>query len=148
MPKILIFESEAMLRDMYVQKYKQAGFEVVAFNSPYPNPVDIVLAEKPDIISMDIIMPDMDGFSATKMIKADDRTKNTPLFFLTNLGQRGDQYRGRALGAVEYLVKADNSPTDVVNCVKKILGSPNTSVETIPEPVKKGRRFLDRLLGR
>lgn len=148
MPKILIFESEQMLRDMYVQKYKQAGFEIVAFNSPHPNPVDIVLTEKPDIISMDIIMPDMDGFSATELIKADDRIKNIPLFFLTNMGQRDDQQRGRALGAVEYLVKADYSPKDVVNYVKSFLGLPHQIVEVRPERVKKGRRFLDRMLGK
>lgn len=148
MPKILIFDAEKMLRDMYVTKFSMEGFSAVGYESPTKNPVKIVLKEKPDIISMDILMPEMDGFEATKQIKADRRTKDIPLFFLTNLGQQQDTIKGRGLGAVEYFVKAEYSPSDIVNYVKEIIGQPSQIVETTKERVKRGRRFLDRLLGR
>lgn len=118
MPKILIFESDSFLRNMYVQSFLLAGFKVANYETPGRDPVAIVLKEKPDIISMDIIMPETDDFTATQQIKADPRTKDIPLFFLTNMGSRADQHRGRALGVVEYLIKSDYNPSDVVNYVK------------------------------
>ena len=121
MPKILIFEDDKFLTDMYAVKFHEAGFEVAVYSTPSSDPVQIVLKEKPDIISMDVIMPDMDGFEATMLIKADPRTRDIPLYFLTTLGQQQDIDRGLQLGATEYLVKATLTPSEVVERVVAIL---------------------------
>lgn len=81
MSKILLFEDDLFLRGMYVLKYQIEGFTVAAYEHPTKDPVSIVLAERPDIISMDVLMPVSNGFEATAKIKADPRTKNTPLYF-------------------------------------------------------------------
>lgn len=141
MPKILIFEDDIFLRGMYVTKYIMEGFVVAAYENPTKDPVSIVLKEKPDFISMDVLMPVMNGFDATKLIKADSRTKNIPLVFLTNLNQQADIDRGKALGAVDYLVKANHMPTDVINRTRTILGLP------IPAQQKEvPRELLDRYI--
>lgn len=124
MPKILIFEDDPFLRGMYETKYRMEGFEVASYESPTEEPVKIVVKEKPDLISMDVLMPIKNGFEATTLIKADPRTKNIPLVFLTNLGQPVDIEKGKALGANDYLIKANHQPKDVVNITRKILGLP------------------------
>lgn len=147
MPKILIFEDEKMLADMYATKYRLMGWGVAVQYDGH-DPVDLAVREKPDIISMDILMPRVNGFDAIKLLKADPRTKDIPIFILSSLGQTADIAMGKSLGAVEYFIKADFTPDDIVNYVKELLGLPSQPVETIPERVKKGRRFLDRLLGK
>ncbi|MBT4648967.1 response regulator, partial [Candidatus Parcubacteria bacterium] len=64
----------------------------------------------------------MDGFSVLKALKEDDTTKDIPVILLTNLGQDEDIQRGKDLGAVGYLVKANLTPSEVVEEVKKKLG--------------------------
>ena len=124
MPKILIFEDDKFLQAMYLSKYKLEGIEVVGYDNPTKNPVEIVLKERPDIISMDVMMPLMNGFEATALIKADPRTKAIPLFFLTSLGQADDVQAGKALGGVEYMIKSHLTPSEVVDKVREILGLP------------------------
>lgn len=147
MPKILIFEDEKMLADMYATKFRLEGIEaVVQYDGR--DPVRLAVKEKPDIISMDIIMPKINGFDAVKLLKADPRTKDIPVYFLSSLGQVSDIVMGKSLGAVEYFVKANHLPSEIVSFVKEVLGLPHQVIETIPERVKKGRRWLDRLLGK
>ncbi|MBT4516766.1 MAG: response regulator, partial [Candidatus Komeilibacteria bacterium] len=64
----------------------------------------------------------MDGFSVLKALKEDDTTKDIPVILLTNLGQDEDIQRGKDLGAVGYLVKANLTPSEVVEEVKAKLG--------------------------
>lgn len=85
MPKILIFEDEKMLADMYATKFHLEGFTAKAFYDG-SNAVGRVLAEKPDFIIMSVIMPKENGFEATRQLKADSRTSDIPLAFLTSLG--------------------------------------------------------------
>src|SRR5437867_3281106 len=106
MPKILIFENERILGKMHLTKFRQMGFDARVMDHPTKDVVEVVAREKPDIISMDILMREMNGFEATKRLKTDSRTRGIPLFFLTNLGQPEDVAEGKALGAVDYIVKA------------------------------------------
>lgn len=122
MLKILLFEDDLYLRGMYVAKFQIDGFDVAAYEHPTKDPVNIVLKEKPDIISMDVIMPVSNGFVAAEKIKADHRTKNVPLFFLTNLGQQSDIDHGMAAGAFTYIIKANHMPSEIVDVICKKLG--------------------------
>lgn len=120
MTKILLVEDDEMLHGMYVQKFKNQGFEVV---SSYNGADGIKLAEteKPDIILLDIIMPKMDGFVALKKLKSNDVTKDIPVILLTNLGQEEDVKKGQELGAKDYFIKANHTPQEVVDKVKSVL---------------------------
>ena len=119
--KILHFEDERMLRDMYGTKFQMLGFEFAGYESPTKNPVKLVLKEKPDLIIMDIIMPVMDGYTATKILKDDKRTAQIPIVGLCNMGQKEDIQKALDLGMADYLVTAEHMPNDVVERVKKIL---------------------------
>ncbi len=118
--KILIVEDEEMLSTMYKVKFENEGFEVLtALNGAD----GIALAEKetPRIILLDIIMPKIDGFAVLKKLKQSSRTKAIPVLLLTNLGQDEDISRGKELGAIGYLIKANNTPSEVVTKVKGYL---------------------------
>jgi DNA-binding response OmpR family regulator len=66
-------------------------------------------------------LPGKDGFLVLEELKKDTETKKIPVIILSNLGQESDIEKGRALGAVDYLVKADISLIDLVAKVKKYI---------------------------
>ncbi len=118
--KVLIIEDEEMLVNMYVSKFEKDGFLTIkALNGKQG--VELIEKENPDIVLLDIIMPEMDGFMVLKEIKSNPKTKDIPVIMLTNLGQDEDVNKGGKLGAVDYLVKANLTPSEVVEKVKKIL---------------------------
>lgn len=133
-PKVLLFEDERMLRSMYEMKFRMEGFDVAGYDSPTKDPVRLILKENPAIILSGVTMPDLNGFDAAEIYKADDRTKNIPLVFLTNLGMKEDVEKGLALGAVAYLVKANHMPIEIINKVREILKIPIPAEKPIPKP--------------
>lgn len=118
--KILIIEDDNMIRDMYTLKCSQEGFEVVAADNGEDG-LAKAKSEHPDMILLDIILPKMDGFTVLKNVKEDESLKQVPVIMLTNLGQDGDVKKGLELGAVDYLIKANHTPQQVVDKVKSLL---------------------------
>lgn len=118
--KILLIEDEEMLANMYEVKFQNEGFDLTKALDGADG-LEKAKAIKPDFILLDIIMPKMDGFSVLKTLKEDPITKDIPVMLLTNLGQDEDIQRGKQLGAVGYLVKANITPSEVVEEVKKKL---------------------------
>lgn len=116
--KILLIEDEEMLANMYEVKFKKEGFDLVKALDGATG-LEKAKTEKPNFILLDIIMPKMDGFSVLKSLKEEESTKNIPVILLTNLGQDEDIQKGNELGAVGYLVKANITPSEVVEEVKK-----------------------------
>jgi len=104
MPKILIAEDERDIRDLISFTLKFAGFEVVAVTNG-AEAVDAALKEKPDLILLDGRMPVMTGLQACETMKADERTKDIPVVFLSAKGQEAEIQAGLNAGAVEYLLK-------------------------------------------
>ncbi|RJR10326.1 response regulator [Candidatus Parcubacteria bacterium] len=119
--KILLVEDEEMLANMYEVKFKNEGFDLQKALDGASG-LEKAKAMKPDFILLDIIMPKMDGFSVLKSLKEDPDTKDIPVMLLTNLGQEEDIEKGKELGVVGYLVKANITPSEVVAEVKKHLG--------------------------
>ena len=122
--KILLVEDDQDLQEMYETKFTMEGYEVIKAENG-ADALNIVSATKPQIILLDIVMPEVDGFQVLKDLKADPATQNIPVILLTNLGQEGDIKRGMELGAVDYLIKANFTPNEVVAKVKKVLGQEN-----------------------
>ena len=109
---------------MYVVKFKESGFEVdVAQNGE--EALEKARTTNPDIILLDIVMPKVDGFDVLRTIKKDKLAPNAAVFVLSNLGQKEDTDRGISLGAVDYIVKAHFTPSEVVARVENTLKNRN-----------------------
>ncbi len=123
--KILIVDDDTFLLDMYAFKFSQHNFEV------YTAPGGLQVIEKlkdglnPDIILMDIIMPEMDGFEMLEKINKDNLSPNSTKIILSNKSQQSDIDRGNDLGASGYIVKANSTPAEVIEQVAEILSKKN-----------------------
>ena len=78
--------------------------------------IELAKAHKPDLILMDILMPVMDGFEATKILKADAETRNIPIIALTSYAMKGDEEKIRGFGCDGYITK----PIDTREFLKKV----------------------------
>jgi diguanylate cyclase (GGDEF)-like protein len=72
--------------------------------------LDLAVRENPDLILLDVVMPDLDGYQVCGRLKSDHRTVNIPVVFVTALGTEEDQTRGFELGAVDYITKPFSTP--------------------------------------
>lgn len=120
--KVLLVEDDRDLIEMYETKFKMEGFEVIKAENGV-NALELVKKEKPVIILLDIVMPELDGFQVLRSLRADPETKGVPVILLTNLSQEADIKKGVELGAADYLVKANFTPNEVVAKVRKVLGT-------------------------
>ena len=120
---ILLVEDDTTLSEMYTLKLSGAGYTVWHASNGQEG---LALLEKngaSSLILLDVMMPVMDGFTMLERVKANDVWKKIPVVMLTNLGQGEDMERGKKLGAVDYWVKANLTPAQVVEKVKAILKS-------------------------
>ncbi|MBU1167123.1 response regulator [Patescibacteria group bacterium] len=118
--KVLVVEDDRFLVKIYQSKLKREGFEVItAYNGE--EGVNMAKVKNPDIILLDLVMPKKDGFTALKEIKEDPKAAKIPVIILSNLGQDSDVERGKKMGAVDYLVKANTSINEVVRMINKYL---------------------------
>lgn len=118
--KILLVEDDVLLRDMYSAKFGREGYDVHKAENGSEG-VKMARELKPDVILLDIIMPKMDGFAALKELRKKAETKDIPVILLTNLGQDQDIEKGKKLGADDYFIKANHTPTEIVEKVKALL---------------------------
>jgi len=118
--KVILAEDDKFISKAYLGGLQRAGFEV--FHASDGNHVMEILKEnKPDIILMDVIMPDKNGFETIEEIKLNEEYKDIPIIVLSNLGQETDIEKGKQLGAVDYLIKANFSVAEVVKKINEHL---------------------------
>lgn len=117
MPKILLVEDNEMNRDMLSRRLLKAGFEmVVAVDGE--RAIDLARSEAPDLILMDISLPGLDGWEATRRLKARPETRSIPIIALTAHAMAGDREKSLAAGCNDY----DTKPIDFLRLVEKIQG--------------------------
>ncbi|OGY46098.1 MAG: hypothetical protein A3A24_03710 [Candidatus Buchananbacteria bacterium RIFCSPLOWO2_01_FULL_46_12] len=117
---ILIVEDDKFLAKMLGRNLESHHYQVVqAINGKE----GLVKASQGniDLILLDIMLPDIDGFDLLETIKNDEKTKRIPVIIISNLGQPEDIQQGKSLGAKDYLVKSDLSLDQVVEKVRKNL---------------------------
>ena len=119
--KILIVDDDSFLLDMYALKFSQNNFEV----HTVPGGVEALEKLKgglvPDIMLMDVIMPEMDGFKTLEQINEQNLCPNCVKIILSNKSEQRDIDQGKELGVAGYIVKANSTPAEVIEQVVKIL---------------------------
>ncbi len=122
MKSILLVEDDPFLIDIYKQKFKKSGFDISVAESS--SKVFQFLEEKiPDLILLDIVLPQIDGWLILKKIRANNIWDKCYIIIFSNLSQKEEVEKGFALGANKYLIKSQHTPLEVVGLVEKILKS-------------------------
>lgn len=120
MTKIAIIEDDSVISQMYRMKFEAAGFDVQMADNGKRG-VELVEAFSPDIILLDLQMPEMNGTEALEIIRKNDWGKSVPVIILTNLGEEESPKELKALNINSYIVKANLTPNQVLEQVKKAL---------------------------
>ena len=119
--KIAIIEDDAMIGQMYRTKFEMEGFQVEIAGDGKSG-IELVKDYAPDVVLLDVRMPVMNGDDALREIRKHEWGKKVPVLVLTNTGKEEFSGAFKALDIVDFVVKADCTPKDVVAKVKKILG--------------------------
>ena len=113
--KILLVEDNEMNRDMLSRRLERKGYEVVIAVDGQAG-VDMASSAGPDLILMDLSLPVMDGWEATRRIKADAATQNIPVIALTAHAMAGDEQKALEAGCDDY----DTKPVELNRLLGKI----------------------------
>jgi DNA-binding response OmpR family regulator len=122
MKNILFIEDEAVMQKAVGEFLGAKGYNVLAALDGELG-VAMARAKKPDLILLDIVLPKKDGFEVLKDLQAAPETKTIPVIVLTNLSQMGDVSKIMEMGVTTYLVKSDQSLTDILAIVEKTLAA-------------------------
>ena len=115
MTKVLLVEDNEMNRDMLSRRLIRRGYEVV-FAVDGQQGVDMAHSEKPDIILMDMSLPVMDGWEATRRVKSDAASRGVPVIGLTAHAMSGDREKAIEAGCDDY----DTKPVELDRLIEKI----------------------------
>jgi two-component system cell cycle response regulator DivK len=115
MPRILLVEDNELNRDMLSRRLTRKGYEVLMAEDGASG-VALALSERPDLILMDISLPVLDGWEATRRIKADPATAAIPVIALTAHAMAGDKQTALSVGCDDY----DTKPVELARLLDKM----------------------------
>ena len=115
MPKILLVEDNEMNRDMLSRRLERKGYSVIIAIDGQAG-INMATSESPDLILMDLSLPVIDGWEATRQIKANSATQSIPVVALTAHAMAGDEQKALEAGCDEY----DTKPVDLKRLLGKI----------------------------
>ncbi len=120
--KILIIEDNQELIDIYRMRFEIAGFDIAVANNGFDG-ITYLAEHTPDLILLDIMMPEMSGFEVLESIKNNlsNEKSEIPIIIWSNISQESDQERAKNLGADLYLPKSSFSGNDLIERIQKFL---------------------------
>jgi two-component system alkaline phosphatase synthesis response regulator PhoP len=118
-PRVVIIEDEKDIVELVRYNFRKEGFEVESFGRGREG-LDFLRRNPVDIVLLDILLPDDDGFNICRRLRADDRLRALPVIFLTAKGEEVDRVLGLEIGGDDYVVKPF-SPRELVARVKAVL---------------------------
>lgn len=118
---ILVVEDEQSLLDMLATKLQLAGFGVVTA-SDGKSGLGVAFKEQPDMIILDLLMPDVDGITMLKQLRQDDWGKRVPVIVATNVDDISALNECLKAGAEDYFVKSETNLGDLVENIRQRLG--------------------------
>ena len=118
--KILIIEDDTFFRGLISKKLLAEDFGVLQAQDGQSG-LEQVKTGKPDLVVLDLLLPNVDGFEILTNVKNDPKTASVPVIVLSNLGQAEDIEKGMKLGASDYLIKSQYNVDEIVERIKNML---------------------------
>jgi len=119
--KVLIVEDDEMTLSMLSGTLRDEGFSIIEAMDG-KEALDAALKECPDLILLDIIIPEIDGLSVFKRLRKDGCCKDTPIMLLTNLEETQSITKALEMGKCDFMIKTNWAIKDVVRRIKEHLG--------------------------
>jgi CheY-like chemotaxis protein len=119
--KILLVEDDEFLLTLVATRLRKAGYEILAAN----NGVEALfqIKERPALILLDLVLPGFSGLEFIAKLHQSPEAKDIPFMVLSNSAEQISKEQAKALGAVGYLVKAQSSPSEIVDAVEAFFAS-------------------------
>lgn len=136
MIKVLIIEDEPLIADLYAKTLGKEEFDVEIATDGNEG-LELAKTKAPDIILLDIMMPEPNGIQVLQALKSDDVTKSIPVVMLTNLSGKNDSSHAFSVGAMEYWVKNDIKSNELGSRVKQVLNKMKEKDESATINTKK-----------
>ena len=117
---ILIIEDEPGFRKIYKDFFESEGYSVLEADDGQKG-LELIRSAKPNLVLLDIVLPQISGFDVLKSIRSDAQTKEIPVIIFSVLGERDTVKKGLELGANDYAVKGFYSPGEMLSKVRGLL---------------------------
>lgn len=127
--RLVYIEDEIEMIDLVRLILGRKGFEVIGANGGKEG-LEIVRQEKPDLVLLDLMMPDLDGWEVFQQMKAEEATRDIPVIVVTAKAQTIDRVLGLHIAKVDDYISKPFSPQELISSVEKILDKKRTSPET------------------
>ena len=121
MKKILIIEDEELLYNLLQKKLEAEGYEVSIAKDGVEG-LGMMKEIKPDLILLDIVMPNKNGFEVMEEMQKEKELRGIPIIVISNSGQPVEIDKARELGAKDWLIKTEFDPQEVIEKVRKQIG--------------------------
>lgn len=120
--KILMVEDDVAMREIVIHKLMSHGFDVKEAEDGKQG-LEVLLKEKPDLVLLDLMLPEVDGFKVLETVRAhqDPKIAGTPIIILSNLWSNKDILRTKALKVQAYMVKAYFTTEEILSKINEIL---------------------------
>ncbi len=126
---ILIVEDDSFISLFLEKKLTELGYKATVAGTT-AQALEVLGKQSVNLILLDIILPDENGFTLLEKLKSNPLHQNIPVIILSNLGQQSEIDRGKELGAIDFLVKGNYSPSEIVERITEILKKQPSSPTT------------------
>jgi CheY-like chemotaxis protein len=103
-PKILVVDDQPINVQLLKRKLEREGMQVLTAYSGH-EALDLIAQDKPELILLDVMMPEMDGIEVCQRLQADEETRSIPVIFVTARSSKEGKLEGLGVGAVDYITK-------------------------------------------
>lgn len=138
---IAIVEDEQNIVELVKYNLDREGYRTISANNGKKG-LDLIRQELPDLVILDLMMPEMDGITVCKQLRADAQTKSIPIIILTAKSEEADRVLGLEMGADDYVTKPF-SPRELVARVRAVLRRSGSLDEDEPEIIEIGEIKMD-----
>lgn len=117
---VFVVEDDKFMRNLLINKLQKEGFQTEGIPSG-EEALELMKTKTPNLILLDLILPNMDGFEVIQHLKSDPRLSNIPVLILSNLGEKKDIEKAEEIGVAGFLIKANFTPSEIIKKIHDLL---------------------------